>query len=164
METKIVKIDQDIYELTAVTCDISGAISIELISNLSPLVISLFDGDIELLNREMRASINHEKLMRMFIELINPMVLKKNGSLVNDWKVEFARKPLTLFRLGYEALRFNCEDFFTFTSGFVKEKINGTNWLELIKNLEKEGAEIPPIFSLLMENGELKTEEVPQKV
>lgn len=163
METKIVKIDQDIYELTAVTCDISGAISIELISNLSPLVVALFDGDIELLNREMRASINHEKLMRMFIELINPMILKKNGSLVNDWKVEFARKPLTLFRLGYEALRFNCEDFFTFTSGFVKEKINGTNWLELIKNLEKEGAEIPPIFSLLMENGELKTEDAPQE-
>lgn len=163
METKIVKIDQDIYELTAVTCDISGAISIELISNLSPLVVSLFDGNTQLLNSEIRASINHEKIMRMFIELINPMLLKKNGSLVNDWKVEFARKPLTLFRLGYEALRFNCEDFFTFISGFAKEKISGTNWLELIKNLEKEGVEIPPMFSLLMENGEQKTEETPQK-
>lgn len=164
METKIVKIDNDIYELTAVTCDVSGAISIELISNLSPLIVSLFDGNTQLLNSEIRASINHEKIMRMFIELINPMLLKKNGSLVNDWKVEFARKPLALFRLGYEALRFNCEDFFTFTSGFVKEKISGTNWLELIKSLEKEGVEIPPMFSLLMENGEQKTEETPLEV
>ena len=160
METKIVKIDQDIYELTAITCDISGAISIELISNLSPIVVSLFDGNTEQLNREIRTSIDHEKLMRMFIELINPMLLKKNGDLVKDWKSEFARKPLTLFRLGYEALRFNCEDFFTFTSGFVKEKISGTNWLEVIKNLEKDGVEIPPMFSLLMQNGEQKTEEV----
>lgn len=160
METKIVKINQDIYELTAVTCDISGAISIELISNLSPIVVSLFDGNTEQLNREIRTSIDHEKLMRMFIELINPMLLKKNGVLIKDWKSEFARQPLTLFRLGYEALRFNCEDFFTFTSGFVKEKISGTNWLETIKNLEKDGVEIPPMFSLLMQNGEQKTEEV----
>ena len=159
METKIVKIDQDIYELTAVTCDISGAISIELISNLSPIVVSLLDGNTEQLNREIRTSIDHEKLMRMFIELINPMLLKKNGDLVKDWKTEFARKPLTLFRLGYEALRFNCEDFFTFTSGFVKEKISGINWLEVIKSLEKDGVEIPPMFSLLMQNGEQKTEE-----
>ena len=70
METKIVKIDNDIYELTAVTCDISGAITIELISNLSPLIVSIFDGNTELLNAEIRTSINHEKLMRMLIELV----------------------------------------------------------------------------------------------
>jgi len=164
METKIVKIDNDIYELTAVTCDISGAITIELISNLSPLIVSIFDGNTELLNAEIRTSINHEKLMRMLIELINPMLLKKNGDLIKDWKTEFSRKPLTLMRLGFEALRFNCEDFFTFTSGFVKEKISGTDWQEIIKNLKKDGVEIPPVFSLLMENGELKTEEVQTEV
>ena len=57
-------------------------------------------------------------------------------------------------QLGYEALRFNCEDFFTFISGFVTEKIAGINWREIIKNLEMQGVEIPQITSLLLRNGE----------
>ena len=32
MKTKVVKINGDIYELTAVPCNISGAVSIELLS------------------------------------------------------------------------------------------------------------------------------------
>ena len=160
MKTRTVKIDKDVFTLTAVTADISGAISIDLISNLAPLLVSFIDGNTELLNQELRNSIVSEKLMRIFMELINPNILMKNNELVTDWKEEFQCKPLTLFKLGVEALRFNCEDFFTFTSGFVKEKISGTNWLEAIKNLEKDGVEIPPMFSLLMQNGEQKTEEV----
>lgn len=40
MKEKNVKIGNDIYRLTAVPCNISGAISIELISDLTPLIIS----------------------------------------------------------------------------------------------------------------------------
>ena len=57
-------------------------------------------------------------------------------------------------QLGYEAMRFNCEDFFTFISGFVTEKIAGINWKEIIKSLEEQGVQIPQITSLLMQNGE----------
>ena len=159
MKTQTVKIDKDIYRLTAVTCDVSGAISIELLSNMAPLIIAFMEGDIELVNRELRTSVNSDKLMRMIIELINPMILEVNGELIRDWKEHFACKPLTLFRLGWEALRFNCEDFFTFISGFAKENNLGQNWNEVIKSLKSEGVEIPPMFSLLLQNGELETEK-----
>lgn len=158
MKTQTVKIDKDVYRLTAVTCDVSGAISIELLSNMAPLVIAFMEGDIELVNRELRTSVNADKLMRMLVELINPMILEVNGELIRDWKEHFACKPLTLFRLGWEALRFNCEDFFTFISGFVKENNLGQNWNEIIKNLKEEGVEVPPMFSLLLQNGETEVE------
>lgn len=158
MKTRTVKIDKDVYTLTAVTADISGAISIDLISNLAPLLVSFIDGNTELLNQELRNSIVSEKFMRIFMELINPKILMKNNELVNDWKEEFQCKPLTLFKLGVEALRFNCEDFFTFTSGFVKEKNLGQNWNAIIESLKKDGVEIPPVFSLLLQNGETTTE------
>lgn len=158
MKTKSVKINTDIYTLTAVPCDISGAISIELFSNMAPLIVAFIDGNTEVLNKELRESINSEKLMRIFVELINPNILMKNNELVNDWKEEFQCKPLTLFKLGFEALRFNCEDFFTSISGFAKEKAVGQNWNELIQNLKKDGVEIPPVFSLLFQSGETETE------
>jgi hypothetical protein len=164
MKTRIVKVGKDIYELTAVTCDVSGAISIDLFSNVAPIIVSFMDGNLDLLNKELRNSINSEKLMRIFIELINVNILKKNNELVRDWKEEFACKPLTLFQLGVEALRFNCEDFFTFISGFAKEKNLGQNWKEIVKSLEKDGVEIPPMFSLLLQNGEQETEQPTQEV
>ena len=163
MRTQMVKIGKDVYELTAVTCDVSGAISIELLSNMAPLIIAFMEGDIELVNRELRTSVNADKLMRMLTELINPNILTVNNELVRDWKEHFACKPLTLFKLGWEALRFNCEDFFTFISGFAKENNLGQNWNEIIKNLKSEGVEIPPMFSLLLQNGEVETEEKTQK-
>lgn len=163
MKTRTVKIDKDIYTLTAVTADISGAISIDLISNLAPLLVSFIDGNVEVLNSELRNSIVSDKMMRIFIELINPNVLMKNNELVKDWKEEFQCKPLTLFKLGTEALRFNCEDFFTFTSGFVKEKNLGQNWNVVIENLKKDGVEIPPVLSLLLQNGETTTETPSQQ-
>lgn len=163
MRTQMVKIGKDVYELTAVTCDVSGAISIELLSNMAPLIIAFMEGDIELVNRELRTSINADKLMRMLTELINPNILTVNNELVRDWKEHFACKPLTLFKLGWEALRFNCEDFFTFISGFAKENNLGQNWNEIIKSLKSEGVEIPPMFSLLLQNGEVETEEKTQK-
>ena len=89
MKTKTVKIDSDIYELTAVPCDVSGAISIDLISNLAPMIVAFFDKDTVLLNKELRESVNSEKLMRIFVELINPMILKVNGDLIQDWKEYF---------------------------------------------------------------------------
>lgn len=154
MRTTNVEVNGDIYTLTAVTADISGAISIELISDFAPLVTSLFDGNIDALNKELRTSLNSEKVMRCFLELINPINLKKNKELVKDWKEEFQCKPFTLMQLGYEAMRFNCEDFFTFISGFVTEKIAGINWKEIIKSLEEQGVQIPQITSLLLQNGE----------
>ena len=163
MRTQMVKIGKDVYELTAVTCDVSGAISIELLSNMAPLIIAFMEGDIELVNRELRTSVNADKLMRMLTELINPKILTVNNELVIDWKEHFACKPLTLFKLGWEALRFNCEDFFTFISGFAKENNLGQNWNEIIKSLKSEGVEIPPVFSLLLQNGEVETEEKTQK-
>lgn len=163
MRTQMVKIGEDVYELTAVTCDVSGAISIELLSNMAPLVIAFMEGDIELVNRELRTSVNADKLMRMLTELINPNILTVNNELVRDWKGHFACKPLTLFKLGWEALRFNCEDFFTFISGFVKENNLGQNWNEVIKNLKNEGVEVPPMFSLLLQNGETETEMKTEK-
>ena len=163
MRTQMVKIGKDVYELTAVTCDISGAISIELLSNMAPLIIAFMEGDIELVNRELRTSVNSDKLMRMLVELINPNILTVNNELVRDWKEHFACKPLTLFKLGWEALRFNCEDFFTFISGFAKENNLGQNWNEIIKSLKSEGVEIPPMFSLLLQNGETETEEKTQE-
>lgn len=163
MRTQMVKIGKDVYELTAVTCDVSGAISIELLSNMAPLIIAFMEGDIELVNRELRTSVNADKLMRMLKELINPDILTVNNELVRDWKEHFACKPLTLFRLGWEALRFNCEDFFTFISGFAKENNLGQNWNEIIKSLKNEGVEIPPVFSLLLQNGEVETGEKTQK-
>lgn len=163
MRTQMVKIGKDVYELTAVTCDVSGAISIELLSNMAPLIIAFMEGDIELVNRELRTSVNADKLMRMLTELINPNILTVNNELVRDWKEHFACKPLTLFKLGWEALRFNCEDFFTFISGFAKENNLGQNWNEIIKSLKSEGVEIPPVFSLLLQNGEVETEEKIQK-
>lgn len=158
MKTKNVKIEKDIYTLTAVPCDVSGAISIELFSNMAPLVVAFIDGNTELLNKELRESINSKKLMRIFVELINPDILMKNNELVNDWQGEFQCRPFTLFKLGFEALRFNCEDFFTSISGFAKEKAVGQNWNEVIQNLKKDGVEIPPMFSLLFQNGEVETE------
>ena len=89
MRTTNVEVNGDIYTLTAVTADISGAISIELISDFAPLVTSLFDGNIDALNKELRTSLNSEKVMRCFLELINPINLKKNNELVKDWKEEF---------------------------------------------------------------------------
>lgn len=154
MRTTTVEVNGDIYTLTAVTADISGAISIEMISDFAPLVTSLFDGNIDALNKELRTSLKSDKVMRCFLELINPLVLKKNNELVKDWKEEFQCKPLTLMKLGYEALRFNCEDFFTFISGFVTEKIAGINWKEIIKSFETQGIEIPQITSLLLQIGE----------
>ena len=163
MRTQMVKIGKDVYELTAVTCDVSGAISIDLLSNMAPLIIAFMEGDIELVNRELRTSVNADKLMRMLTELINPNILTVNNELVRDWKEHFACKPLTLFKLGWEALRFNCEDFFTFISGFAKENNLGQNWNEIIKSLKSEGVEIPPVLSLLLQNGEVETEEKTQK-
>lgn len=154
MQKKTVTIGNDFYELTAITCDKSGAIALDLMSEVSPLLVSFLDGNTQLLNEEIRKSINSEKLMRICTELVNPMLLKKNNELISDWKIEFACKPFTLLQLGYEALRFNCEDFFTFISGMLKEKINGINWNETIKNLKKDGVEIPPIFSQLIQSGE----------
>lgn len=163
MKTKNVKIGNDIYTLTAVTCDISGAISIDLISNMAPLLVSVFDGNIDAINKELRDSVTSSKLMRMCEELINPNVLLVNNDLIQDWKEYFQCKPLTLFKLGYEALRFNCEDFFTSISGFVKEKNIGQNLQETIKNLKSEGVEIPPMFSFLTQNGEQTTESKKSK-
>ena len=160
MRTQMVKIGKDVYELTAVTCDVSGAISIELLSNMAPLTIAFMEGDIELVNRELRTSVNADKLMRMLTELINPNILTVNNELVRDWKEYFACKPLTLFRLGWEALRFNCEDFFTFISGFAKENNLGENWNEIMRNLKKDGVEIPPMFSQAFQNGEQNKEEI----
>lgn len=158
MRTKDVVVNGNYYRLTALPCDKAGAISIELMSDVAPLIVAFFDGNTELLNKEIRQSINNERIMRMLTELINPMILLKNNELVKDWKEEFQCKPMTLMQLGYEALRFNCEDFFTFISGFLKEKTGGINLNERIKSLRNEGVEIPPIFSLLMENGEDETE------
>lgn len=158
MKTKNVQIGSDIYTLTALTCDRAGAISIDLISDLAPIVVGLVDGNVEVINKELRESINSEKLMRVLTELINPLILQKNGSLI-DWKEEFQCKPMTLFKLGIEALRFNCEDFFTSISGFVKGISSGQNWKEIVKNLEKEGVEIPQLFSLLLQNGETNEAE-----
>lgn len=154
MRTTTVEVNGDIYTLTAVTADVSGAISIELISDFAPLITSLFDGNIDALNKEIRTSLKSDKVMRSFIELINPLSLKKNNELVKDWKEEFQCKPFTLMQLGYEALRFNCEDFFIFISGFVTEKLAGLNWKEIIKSLEEQGVQIPQITSLLLQNGE----------
>ena len=100
--------------------------------------------------------------MRILQELINFNLLEKNNELVADWKEEFARKPFTLFKLGYEALRFNCEDFFTFISGFVNENKIGQSLQETIQNLKKDGVEIPPLFSLLIQNGEERTKVQPE--
>ena len=160
MKEKAVKINNDIYRLVAVPCDISGAISIELISDLTPLIIAFFDNNIELLNKEIRTSVNSEKLMRIFKELIYPEVLLKNGDVVKDWTEEFQCRPLAFFKLGFEALRFNCEDFFTFMSGFAKENNLGENWNEIMQNLKKDGVEIPPMFSQAFQNGEQNKEEI----
>lgn len=157
MRTQNVKIDADIYTLTAVTADVSGAICLDLIGEALPVLTSFFDKDFELLNIELRKSVNSKKLMRIIEELINPLILKKNGNVINDWKEEFACKPFTLYKLGIEALRFNCEDFFTFISGFVNEKTNGMSWSDIIQSLEKEGVEIDPLTSVLFKNGEEKT-------
>ena len=162
METKTVVIDNDVYELTAVPCDISGAISIELLSNFAPIIVSFFDGNVMAINSELRNSFSSEKIMRMCTELINVNVLKKNNEIVKNWKLEFARKPLTFFKLGIEALRFNCEDFFTSISGFVSEKSNGLNWKDAIKTLKDEGVELPPVFSLLFQHGEETQQEIQQ--
>ena len=97
MRTTTVEVNGDIYTLTAVTADVSGAISIELISDFAPLVTSLFDGNIDALNREIRTSLKSDKVMKSFIELINPMVLKKNNELVKDWKEELSFEPQTRF-------------------------------------------------------------------
>ena len=164
MQKTTVTIGEDYYEITALTCDKSGAITIDLIAEFSPLLVSLFDGNTELLNEEIRKSANSEKLMRICSELINPMLLRKNGDIVSDWRIEFSCKPLTFFKLGYEALRLNCEDFFTFISGFAKEKLSGIDLKETINNLKKDGVEIPPMFSLLMQNGEEKTDIQPKQV
>lgn len=158
MRTQTVELNGDIYTLTAVTGDISGAIAIEFISDFAPIVTSIFDGNIEVLNKEIRTSLNHEKVMEGLTKLINFQVLKKNNELVKDWREEFQCRPLTLIQLGYEALRFNCEDFFTFISGLVKEKLAGTNWNEVIKSLNEQGIETPLIFSLLMKNGEAEAQ------
>lgn len=160
MLTKNIKIDKDLYTVTAVDADISGAIGIELISDFLPLVVSFFDRNTEVLNNEIRKSVDSKKLMRIFKELINVDVLKKNNELVLDWKEEFSCKPLTFYRLGYEALRFNCEDFFTFISGFVKEKLNGQDWKKVMDEMVKSGVEIDPMFSALLQNGNQKQEEV----
>ena len=89
MRTQMVKIDKDVYELTAVTCDVSGAISIELLSNMAPLIIAFMEGDIELVNRELRTSVNADKLMRMLTELINPNILTVNNELINKINIIF---------------------------------------------------------------------------
>lgn len=160
MQTKRVKIGKDTYQLTAVTCDVSGPIALELIQNVAPLLVSFADGNIEALNKELRVSSNPDKIMRIFKELINFDLLEINGELCQDWQGQFACKPLTLFQLGMEALRFNCEDFFTFISGFVKEKALGQSLRDAIANLKKEGVEIPPMFASLIPNGEETTEKV----
>lgn len=144
LEQKNVKIGKDIYKLTAVECDVSGPIAIDLTSEILPLLTSFFDGDYQLLNRELRTSVNSERLMNMLVKLINVNLLEKNGELVNDWRVEFSRKPMTLFRLGIEALRFNCEDFFDFISGWLTEMLNGLDLKEITQTLETYGIEIPP--------------------
>ena len=162
METRPVKIGKDVYKLTAVTADISGAIAIDLMTDFAPLIVSLLDGNTEALNKEIRISGKSEKLMRILQELINFNLLEKNNELVADWKEEFACKPFTLFKLGYEALRFNCEDFFTFISGFVNENKIGQSLQETIQNLKKDGVEIPPLFSLLIQNGEEPTKVQPE--
>lgn len=77
MRTKTVKIDEDIYTLTAVPCDISGAITIELLSDVAPLVIAFLEGNIPEINKELRNSINSERIMRMLTELINFNILEK---------------------------------------------------------------------------------------
>lgn len=158
MRTKNVKIGNDRYQLTAVTCDKSGPIALELIQNVAPILVSFIDGNVDVLNNELRTSLSPEKMMRIFVELINFDLLEINGELCNDWQGQFACKPLTLFQLGMEALRFNCEDFFTFISGFVKEKSLGVNLKETIANLKKEGVEVHPMFANLFQNTE--TEEV----
>ena len=43
METRTVKIGKDVYRLTAVTADISGAIAIDLMTDFAPLIVSLLD-------------------------------------------------------------------------------------------------------------------------
>ena len=163
METKTVKLGKDVYKLTAVTADVSGAIAIDLLTDFAPLIISLLDGNIEALNKEIRISGKSEKLMRSLQELINFNLLEKNGELIKDWKEDFACKPLTMFQLGYEALRLNCEDFFTFISGFVNEKKIGQSLQDTILNLKKDGVEIPPVFSLLIPNGEETPQVSPEK-
>lgn len=160
MKTKNVKIGKDIYTLTAVEADISGTICIELLGIVAPILTSFIDGNIELVNEEIRKSFNSQKIMKMLTELINKDILQKNGELVNDWKEDFQCQPLTLFKLGYEALRFNCEDFFTFISGSLKDKNIGMNLNEAIESLKNEGVELPPVFSLLFQSGNQKTEEV----
>lgn len=144
LETRNVKIGKDIYKLTAVEADISGPISIDLLSEITPLLTSGFSGDFALLNKEIRTSINSERIMDILTKLINVDLLEKNNELITDWKVEFSRKPMTLFKLGIEALKFNCEDFFDFTSGWLTEKMNGVNLKEVIETLQNYGVEITP--------------------
>lgn len=152
LETRNVKIGKDIYKLTAVEAGISGPISIDLLSDIMPLLTSAFDGNFELLNKEIRTSINSEKLMDMLTKLINVDLLEKNNELITDWKVEFSRKPMTLFKLGIEALKFNCEDFFDFTSGWLTEMLNGINLKEVTESLLNYGIELPPHILALFPN------------
>ena len=84
METKLVKIGKDVYKLTAVTADISGAIAIDLMTDFAPLIVSLLDGNTDALNKEIRISGKSEKLMRILQELINFNLLEKNNELVAD--------------------------------------------------------------------------------
>ena len=50
--------------------------------------------------------------------------------------------------------------FFTFISGFVKEKLNGQDWKKVMDEMVKSGVEIDPMFSTLLQNGNQKQEEV----
>ena len=102
LETRNVKIGKDIYKITAVEADISGPIAIDLANEIAPLLTSIIDSNFELLNKELRLSINSGRLMNMFEKLINVNLLEKNGELVSDWKIEFSRKHLTFFKLGVE--------------------------------------------------------------
>lgn len=138
-----VKIGKDVYTLTAVECDVSGPIALDLVNNILPLVTAFTDSDYRLLNEELRKSVDSKQLMDMFEKLINVNLLEKNGDLIGDWKVEFSRKPITFFRLGVEALKFNCQDFFDFISGWLNETLSGNNLKEIIQTLAQNGVEIP---------------------
>ena len=138
-----VKVGKDVYTLTAVECTISGAIALDLINGVLPIITSFADGDYKLLNDELRKSMSSKQLMDMFEQLVNVNLLEKNGDLVRDWKVEFSRKPATFFKLGLEALRFNCQDFFDFISGWLSEMLSGNNLKEIIQTLNQNGIVIP---------------------
>jgi hypothetical protein len=146
---KQIQINGNLYEYQLINARKAGKISSKFISK-AVATGAVFVGTKEVDNLYfcIQNFIDDEAMENLY-ELIFSVEaqLKCNGAKIIDPDNFFMGKYMEMMQLCYDALRGNCEDFFTFIVGFLKKNLGS------LKNISEltEGVALPPEIQSLLQ-------------